>query len=191
VSPTTEAWKRLGGLLTERRVQINPEYRNRLRFVADTGLHERLVSDLEKGRRESYRDTTLQAVEIAYRLKPNTLTSALEGGPLVPIEATASVSQVSLSTPASPASDVHIEQDDERHLRVVVTMDTSEITMEEAIERLRQLSPTGDLTDNERATIAMLKGIGSTPEQVAGAILLLRGLAERQAEHGNADRRNA
>lgn len=82
---THDAWKHLGVLLTERRVQISPAYRNRLKFAADTNLNERLVSDLERGRRTSYRDTTLQAVEIAYQLQPGSIQQALSGGNIAPI----------------------------------------------------------------------------------------------------------
>lgn len=72
-----EVWKRVGRLLTRRRPQINPAYSNRQKFIADTLLNERLVSDLEKGRRTSYRDATLASVEIAYRLTPGSISKAL------------------------------------------------------------------------------------------------------------------
>lgn len=94
-----EAWRRLGELLTDRRVQIGPVYRNRLKFAEDTGLNERLVSDLERGRRTSYRETSLHAVEVAYRIRQGSIERALRGGQFEPLEPVAHVSQVRLEAP--------------------------------------------------------------------------------------------
>lgn len=77
-----EAWERLGRLLVSRRVQLDPAYRNRQKFIAATGLHERLVSDLENARRFSYRTATMDAVEAAYGLAAGGLERALQGGEL-------------------------------------------------------------------------------------------------------------
>lgn len=77
-----EAWERLGRLLISRRVQIDPAFRNRQKFIAATGLHERLVSDLERGRRFSYRAATIDAVEAAYGLIPDTFDRSLQQGVL-------------------------------------------------------------------------------------------------------------
>jgi hypothetical protein len=80
VSYPPEAWERLGRLLVSRRVQLDPAFRNRQKFIAATGMHERLVSDLEKGRRYSYRPATIDAVEAAYGLTPGSLDRVLQGG---------------------------------------------------------------------------------------------------------------
>jgi hypothetical protein len=91
VSHPREGWERLAALLRDRRVELDPQYKNRLKFAADTGLNERLISDLENARRTSYRETTLRAVEGAYRWKPGSIERALTGGE--PVEAAGSVSE--------------------------------------------------------------------------------------------------
>jgi hypothetical protein len=84
LSAPKDAWERLGRLLARRRVELDPAYRSRQKFVEATGLNERLVADLENARRTSYRDTTVYAVENAYKVVSGSLTRALEGGPLAP-----------------------------------------------------------------------------------------------------------
>lgn len=118
MSHTPEAWERLGRLLVSRRVQLDPGYRNRQKFVAATGLHERLVSDLENARRYSYRDTTIHAVEGAYGLAPGSIRQALEdpsltefphrlGSTVLQVSATDSgtVTESETATPREPLQD--------------------------------------------------------------------------------------
>lgn len=76
---STSRHTELGEQLKRRRVDLDPKYRSRGVFAAETGLNERLVADLENARREGYRDTTLAAVEVAYRLEPGTVSRFLEG----------------------------------------------------------------------------------------------------------------
>lgn len=61
-------WQRLGEALQRRRVEIDPKYRNLALFAREHGLNERLVSDIEHGRRSGYRPGTRHALEIAYEL---------------------------------------------------------------------------------------------------------------------------
>lgn len=77
MSYPAEDWLRLGRMLIAQRVALNPEWHNRQKFVNASGLNERLVSDLEKGRRAAYRDSTLDAVENAYHLPQGAIQKAL------------------------------------------------------------------------------------------------------------------
>lgn len=80
VSDSHARWQRLAALLSDRRTRLDPQYKSRLKFAADTGLNERLIADLENARRSSYRSTTLGAVETAYRWAPGSIDRVLEGG---------------------------------------------------------------------------------------------------------------
>lgn len=77
MSYPAEDWQRLGRMLRAQRVALKPEWHNRQKFVNASGLNERLVSDLEKGRRAAYRDSTLDAVENAYQLPQGAIQKAL------------------------------------------------------------------------------------------------------------------
>lgn len=85
MSDQRHGWERLAGLLVDRRIQLGPQYRNRLKFAADTGLNERLISDLENARRQRYRVTSLRAVEAAYRWEPGSVQRVLDGGEPTPM----------------------------------------------------------------------------------------------------------
>lgn len=164
-----EAWTRLGRLLKERRVQLNPEYRNRLKFAAEAGLNERLVADIEQNRRTTYRDTSLQAVEVAYQLEPGSLLRALEGGELTPQE-----THRTGSSAISASTGVRVAKPDDSHVTFEVTVE-ADLTMEEAVESL------GDLTINERLLISNLQILGFGPHEVKGSVLLLRSQVLRHA----------
>ena len=78
----SSAWKRLGELLEQRRVQMNPQYANLSRFAADREINYRLAWDVEHGERTNYRRPTLRAIEVAYGLMPGAIDMALAGGDL-------------------------------------------------------------------------------------------------------------
>ena len=78
------AWVRLGELLEERRVEIDPSYRNLRLFCEEAGLDYRLCWDIEHARRTNYRRPTLTAVEVAYGWKPGSIRSVLAGGDPTP-----------------------------------------------------------------------------------------------------------
>jgi transcriptional regulator with XRE-family HTH domain len=109
----------------------------------------------------------------------------LEAAGYSPPEPTAHVSQANLTVSAPPEPGVQVERyDDNRHVHLGVTVDT-QVTMEEAIASL------GDLSPHEQGTIDMLRNLRYEPAEVAGAILLLRGLDARRAAQSGSDRRNA
>ena len=76
------SWTRLGELLVQRRIEIDPRYRNRTVFADERGLHWRLLYDLERARRVTFGPETLAAVEVAYELAPGSIGRTLAGGPL-------------------------------------------------------------------------------------------------------------
>ena len=82
--PSVAAWQRLGRLLKNRRLQIDPDYSNLTRFCRDRNIDYRLAWDIEKGARTNYREVTLAGVEAAYQLDPGSIASALGGGELRP-----------------------------------------------------------------------------------------------------------
>ena len=72
-------WQRLGEALQRRRVEIDPRYRNLALFARETGLNERLLSDIEHARRSGYRSATRRALELAYELDPGHIDRFLAG----------------------------------------------------------------------------------------------------------------
>jgi hypothetical protein len=66
-------WERLAKLLIDRRAELNPAYKSRRKFAAETGLNDRLIADLENARRTDYKAATLRAVEVAYRWAPGSI----------------------------------------------------------------------------------------------------------------------
>lgn len=92
VSTDAPDWKSLGDLLVTRRVQLHPQYKNRRKFVADTtsGGSEsswyRLITSIETGNRDNYSRETYAAMEVAYQLKPGSLTRTLRTSVLEPLE---------------------------------------------------------------------------------------------------------
>lgn len=79
----TQSWKRLGELLIQRRVGLDPSrYRSRQAFCEDTGLDYRLIYDAEQAKRTNFGVATLAALEQAYQLKPGAIREALAGAPL-------------------------------------------------------------------------------------------------------------
>lgn len=84
-SAPADAWKRLGELLVQRRIELAPRYRKRTAFAGDTGIHWRLLYDIERARRKSFTPETLAAVEVAYRWQPGSVARVLAGGDPVPI----------------------------------------------------------------------------------------------------------
>jgi hypothetical protein len=72
-------WQQLGDALSRRRVELDPRYRNLALFARERGLNERLVSDIEHGRRGGYRKGTRTALEIAYGLGAGTIDRFIAG----------------------------------------------------------------------------------------------------------------
>src|SRR5262249_54423906 len=79
------AWQRLGDLLVQRRIQLNPRYRDRRRLASANGLSWRLLYDVERAKRTNFTTETLLAFEAAYRWAPGSVASVLAGGDPVPL----------------------------------------------------------------------------------------------------------
>jgi transcriptional regulator with XRE-family HTH domain len=75
-------WVRLGELLAQRRVEIDPRYKNRSLFADERGLNWRLLHDVERAKRANYAPDTVAALEVAYGLAPGAVGRALDGGEL-------------------------------------------------------------------------------------------------------------
>lgn len=99
----TANWKRLGGLLVRRRIELDPRYSNRQLFAAERGLNYRTVSDIERGRRDNYENGTITALEVAYRVTPGSVGRALAGGDLEPLRARPPLRPVPADQPPAPA----------------------------------------------------------------------------------------
>jgi hypothetical protein len=81
-------WERLARLLIDRRGELNPAYKSRRKFAAETGLNDRLIADLENARRADYKAATLRAVEVAYRWAPGSIARVVgDNGEPTPIYA--------------------------------------------------------------------------------------------------------
>lgn len=79
-----EAWRQLSRLLKSRRVRINPRYRNRTTFCSETGLHYKLVQDVEGApdTRTNFTDETFALLEDAYQLPEGSIRRTLAGEPV-------------------------------------------------------------------------------------------------------------
>jgi transcriptional regulator with XRE-family HTH domain len=148
------------------------------RLAADTGISQATMSRMVNGQGEPSIDSLRKIGDLwGYTLQEMMVFAGFaEASDRPPV---AHIGQVEFATPERTQG-VHVERYDERHLRADVIVATG-VTMDEAIAKLEKLSPQGKLSDNERATVAMLRGMGYAPEQVAGAIMLLWRFAEKQA----------
>jgi hypothetical protein len=96
-----QAWVRLGDALVRRRIELDPQYRNRRRFADERGLEIRIAADLEKARRTNFEPATITAAEVAYQLAAGSITRFLQGaGSLEPQPA---VPEPESEEPATPA----------------------------------------------------------------------------------------
>ena len=84
-SRPSAAWERLGEMLVRRRLELDPRYRNRQTFARERGPRlYRVFSDVELGKRTSYKPATLAEIEAAYQLEPGSIGRFLGGGDLDP-----------------------------------------------------------------------------------------------------------
>lgn len=79
-----EAWRQLSRLLKSRRVRLDPRYRNRTTFCTETGLHYKLVQDLEGApdTRTNFTDESFALFEFAYQLPEGSIRRSLAGEPV-------------------------------------------------------------------------------------------------------------
>lgn len=89
------AWKRLAELLKQRRGQIES---NASRFAEKTGLHSRIIYDIEHAKRTNFRAPKLAEIEAAYQWQAGSIQRVLEGGDPTPLGDDAAV-------PAAPRPD--------------------------------------------------------------------------------------
>ena len=66
-------WKRVGELLQQQRVRLDPRFRNRTVFADERGINYKLVQDIEKAARDNFDPPTLTYIELAYGLEPGTI----------------------------------------------------------------------------------------------------------------------
>lgn len=85
MSASKAAWRRLGQLLEQRRVELGTRYQNRALFATERGIDYRLSYDLESGARANYRRPTLAAVEVSYGWAAGSIQDVLSGGEPVPL----------------------------------------------------------------------------------------------------------
>jgi hypothetical protein len=76
---SSPAWTRLGDALVRRRIEMNPQYRNRRRFADERGIDIRIAADFEKARRSNFEPATITAIEVAYGLSAGTVGRFLQG----------------------------------------------------------------------------------------------------------------
>jgi hypothetical protein len=80
------AWDRLGQLLTRRRVDLDPRYKNRTIFSTERGIDYRLAYDIEEGRRRNFRSSTLGGIAAAYAVTLDSVYAVLDdSGQLEPV----------------------------------------------------------------------------------------------------------
>lgn len=70
-------WERVGELLQQQRVTLDPRYRNRALFGRERGINYRLVQDIETGARDNYGVATLTQIEAAYGLPSGAILAEL------------------------------------------------------------------------------------------------------------------
>ena len=82
-SRPSAAWERLGEMLVRRRLELDPRYRSRQTFSRERGPRlYHVFSDVELGKRSSYKASTLAEIEAAYQLEPGSIGRFLGGGDL-------------------------------------------------------------------------------------------------------------
>lgn len=79
-----EDWERLGQLLQQRRVELNPDWKNRAEFTRANGINYRLAQDIETAARDNYDPPTRAFIEDAYRWEPGSIVRVLAGGDPAP-----------------------------------------------------------------------------------------------------------
>lgn len=72
-------WKELGRLLRLCRGDLDPRYRDRSALSRSAGINDRMLGDLENGRRQAYKDTSLRVVSSAYGLQPDAIELYMSG----------------------------------------------------------------------------------------------------------------
>ena len=89
-----------------RRLELDPRYRNRQTFARERGPRlYRVFSDVELGKRSSYKPAALAEIEAAYQLEPGSIGRFLGGGDLDPPQSGGSEPAAASSEPAAASSE--------------------------------------------------------------------------------------
>ena len=80
------ARKRLGELLTLRRVELDPRYRNRSLFAKEREINLRLAQDIENAARDNFDAPTRAFIALKYGWTADSVDRVLAGGDPVPVE---------------------------------------------------------------------------------------------------------
>ncbi|MGV2384858.1 MAG UNVERIFIED_CONTAM: hypothetical protein LOD86_06255 [Thermobifida fusca] len=75
--PIDPAWQRLADLLVKRRVSLDPKYKSRRAFCEAKDIDYRVISDLEKARRDNFSPPMITAIEVAYEIADGAIQQAL------------------------------------------------------------------------------------------------------------------
>jgi transcriptional regulator with XRE-family HTH domain len=94
--------RQLGDLLRRRRAALG--WRDRPAFEEDQDINQRLISDIERGRRDTYTFPTLQDIAAAYEVTYESMTAVAwsDAGELVPAPVPAEAEEPRALTPAPP-----------------------------------------------------------------------------------------
>ena len=137
MTTTSDAWKRVGTYLSERRAQLG--YTKRApwaRAVERPGFRARVITDLELAQRDNYSDDTLATAEEVYLLTPGSIRRAIATGTTpTPLEDT--------TQEAGPAETRIIDTPYGRVIEEIyedLVADTEDWTEEEREEAERQLT---------------------------------------------------
>ena len=79
-----DAWTRLGQLLVERRIDLNPRYKNRRTFCEERGVDYKVVSDIETTKRTNFGRDTIAHLEVGYEVKAGGIQAVLDGAEVLP-----------------------------------------------------------------------------------------------------------
>ena len=79
-----DAWTRLGQLLVERRIDLNPRYKNRRTFCEERGVDYKVVSDIETTKRTNFGRDTIAHLEVGYEVKAGGIQAVLDGATTLP-----------------------------------------------------------------------------------------------------------
>lgn len=152
---TPAAWKRLGELLTRRRVELDVRYQNRTTFTDERGLDYRLAYDIEEARRTNFRKGTLAGIANAYAVTADSLLAVLR-------DAHAQLEPVESPVPQAPAARGAGAPEDgeaERVIRLLIeAIDRDRPALREAMRRAMVLQDGngGPLPLPERARLMLV-----------------------------------
>lgn len=145
------AWQNLAGLLVNRRVRLDPRYRNRRVFCAEKQLEYRVISDIEGARRDNFSGPMLTAIEVAYEIADGAIQQALASPDLTELPPRGDSHVAGAGHSEAPPAPVptHVSLPDlepwERHIWLAPDLTNAEKQVAILLIRLRR----GTLDDDE------------------------------------------